>query len=125
MTTKFNGIAFPFGKNSTAFPAAVSDEELIKQSLIQIIMTSKGERIMRPDFGSNAQSFVFANNTDLLSHLIEIDVRTSIFKFEPRVAVKSVVSTRKDNIISIDITYIIRSTGAESSVSVPITTPHI
>ena len=125
MATKFNGIAFPFAKSSTAFPATVSDDELIRQSIIQIIMTSKGERVMRPDYGSNAQSFVFANSNNILAQLIEMDVRTAISKFEPRVTVQTVVTEAKDTGVSITVNYIVNSTGSSGSASASISTSQI
>lgn len=118
------GIAFPFGRGPTGIPATVSDEDLIKQSLTQIVMTSRGERVMRPDFGSGAQGFVFENNGDLTAQLVVIDLRNAISRFEPRVVVRDISVAQVDSTVEITISYVVISTGATSSVTVPIATPH-
>lgn len=116
----FRGIAFPFGKSTTNFPAKVEDEDLVRQSIVQIITTSKGERVMRPDFGSNAMSFVFENNNDLLAELIREEVTTAITKFEPRAIVRDVQTSSADNEVTITVIYVVVLTGKQDSVAVTV-----
>lgn len=116
----FRGIAFPFGKSATSFPASTEDEDLVRQSVVQIVTTSKGERVMRPDFGSNAMSFVFENNNDLLAELIREEVTTAITKFEPRVIVRDVQTSRDSNEVTITVIYVVVLTGKQDSVAVTV-----
>jgi phage baseplate assembly protein W len=116
----FRGIAFPFGKSSTSFPAAVEDEELIRQSIVQIVTTAVGERVMRPDFGSSAMSYVFENNNDLLAELIREEITTSVSKFEPRAIVRDVQTIRDNNEVTITIIYVVVLTGKQDSVSITV-----
>lgn len=114
----FLGIKFPFGRSSSAIPAAVEDSDLIKESLIQIVTTGRGERVMRPDFGSSAFSFIFENNNVILAELIRDEVTTAIAKFEPRVLVRGVSTERGDNEVVITITYIVNLTGQQDFVQI-------
>ena len=116
----FRGIAFPFGKSQTSFPEAVSDEDLVRQSIVQIVTTAKGERLMRPDFGSSAMSFIFENNNDLLAELIREDITTAITKFEPRAIVRDVQTVRDDNEVTITIIYVVVLTGNQDSVAITV-----
>jgi hypothetical protein len=117
-TATYKGMAFPFQKSSQAFPAPVTDNDLIKQSLVQIILTGRGERIMRPEFGSNAYAFVFENNNLVLQETIRAEVMSAIARFEPRAIVRSVDIDRSDSEVTITITYIVVATRQEQSVAI-------
>ena len=84
------GIAFPFTQGVQSFPAKATDEEVIKASVIQIVTTGIGERIMRPDFGCNALMYVFENLSDDMSLDIEREIRRALARWEPRVSVDMV-----------------------------------
>jgi phage baseplate assembly protein W len=118
----FRGIAFPFGKDNTSFPAAVEDAQLVKESLIQIVTTARGERIMRPDFGSAVYSFIFENNNVLLTELIRDELSAAIAKFEPRAILRNIVVERDKSEVIITINYIVSLTGQQDSVSIPLAT---
>jgi phage baseplate assembly protein W len=117
MATYF-GIKFPFGKSTTAIPAPVEDLDLIKDSLIQIVTTGRGERIMRPDFGSSAFSFIFENNNVVLSEMMRDEITTAIAKFEPRVVVRDVLTEKQDNEVVVTILYIVNLTGQQDFVEI-------
>lgn len=122
----YRGINFPFTKSATAFPAPVSDADLIRESLIQIIMTQTGERIMRPDFGTKSMSFVFEGNTDILAELISTDIRAAIATFEPRVIVTDLTVTPESddkgdmNRVIVDIGYVVLATKQEDTLQVTV-----
>lgn len=120
--TTYRGIAFPFGKSASSFPAAVSDAELVKQSIQQIILTSPGERVMRPDFGCNAYAFVFENNDEILAELIRAEVTGAIGRYEPRAIVRTVLTERNASSIIITIKFVVSLTGQQETVSVPLPT---
>src|ERR1700677_5129294 len=84
------GIMSPFQKSTTAFPAPVYDAPLIEQSMITILLTTPGERLNRPTFGSNIQSRLFDNTGQLLESEIRSDVISALGRWEPRAAVTSV-----------------------------------
>jgi phage baseplate assembly protein W len=118
----FLGIAFPFQRSATSLPAAITDDDLIKQSLTQIILTGRGERVMRPTFGSNAYSYVFENNSLVFQETVRADVMASISKVETRVIVQSVDVTRDDVTAFIKIIYIVLSSQQQQTlkISIPI-----
>lgn len=120
--TTYRGIAFPFGKSSTSLPAAVSDADLVKASIRQIIMTSPGERVMRPDFGSNAYAFVFESNDEILEELIKAEVTGALGRYEPRAIVQEVSTRRDGSQIVITVAFIVSLTGQLDTVSVPLDT---
>lgn len=120
----FRGVAFPFKKSDTALPAPVTDDELVKQSLLQILMTQRGERVMRPQFGCNLHQYVFENNNDLLAQLLRTEVAAAIGRFEPRAALQDVQFERNDSDLIVTINYVVLSTRSLNTVqvAVPVTT---
>ena len=112
----YKGMAFPFQKGQTSFPKQVTDNDLIRQSLIQIILTPTGSRIMRPDFGTNVLTYVFENNTTLLGMKIRQDVGAAISRFEPRVILRGIGVARQDNAVIVTIGYMVKVTAEQDRV---------
>lgn len=117
-----NSIAFPFQQGSQSFPNPATDDDAIRASIIQIVTTARGERVMRPDFGCNAFSYVFENNTDEFQRLVERDIRYSLTKWEPRIAVMQVTVQTDDDLApgqaTITIFYTVIASGTNASVTV-------
>jgi len=119
----FKGIAFPFRKGATSSPEKTEDAELIKQSIIQILLTERGERVFRPDFGSGLLSRVFDNNDAMFESLIQAEVFSAIGKWEPRAIVQGVEVKREDSTAIVTVSFIVVSTRQQSAVSLQLSTP--
>lgn len=92
----------------------VSDIEDIYQSLIILLDTAIGERVLQPKYGCNLDKLVFEPvNTALLTYIDDI-VRTAIIYHEPRIKLIS-LEIHDDNIIEgyleIKIIFEVRSTN--------------
>jgi hypothetical protein len=93
------GIWNPFRKGEVSFPMQVKDNELIKQSVENIIMTGLGERVMRPTFGSNTMKYIFENNDDLLRAKVREETIRALETNETRIKLTVVdVSTSEDKV---------------------------
>lgn len=119
---RIRSFAFPFQKGQLAFPKLATDTDAIKASVIQIVTTMKGERVMRPDFGCNAFSYVFENNSQDFRINAEREIRQALSRWERRIRVDS-VGISSDDItepgqILIDISYTILSTGEVTTTTV-------
>jgi len=66
------------------------DVEAVKQSVLNILRTNRGERPFLPSFGSNIRSHLFENIDAVTKTLIEEDIVFSLRNFEPRVRIISV-----------------------------------
>jgi uncharacterized protein len=60
-------------------------EDDIAEAIRIIIWTSKGERLMRPDFGCGIDRYLFEGNDDTTLRLVEAEVEEAIRTWEPRV----------------------------------------
>lgn len=123
MAATFKGIQFPFQKGTTSFPAKTEDADLIRQSIIQILLTEPGERLMRPDFGSGLMSRVFDNNNEVLASLLQAEVFSAIGRWEPRAIVQSVDTQRKDSTIVVTVNYVVVATRQQDAVNLALSTP--
>ena len=115
--------AFPFRVGQRAFPQEATDDEAIRASLIQIVTTSPGERVMRPTFGCGAFDFVFENDSALFRRNAERDVRSAITTWEPRVRLDDVNVEAGSELVEpgqvlITIVYTVIATGAPGVVSI-------
>ena len=90
---------FPFRANPVTGDVGIKkDVEAVKQSVINILLTSPGERPFDPLFGCDIRSQLFENYDPILEAILDEQIRTSLRNYEPRVEVLNVaVSGRPDN----------------------------
>jgi Bacteriophage baseplate protein W len=72
----------------------VSDNEAIRQSLLLLISTRPGERVMRPLYGCDLDRLVFSPNDDTTAGLAMHLVQQAVGRWEPRVEVLRVDASR-------------------------------
>lgn len=71
-------INYPFNIDGRGRVAEASIEQHIRQLIEQVLFTAPGERVNRPDFGSNIQQLLFAPNSDELATATEFLVRGAL-----------------------------------------------
>ena len=54
---------FPYHVDATGRTAATPDADHVRDLIEQVLFTSPGERVMRPDFGSGVMALVFEPNS--------------------------------------------------------------
>jgi len=91
------GIKFPVQTNLSGGIAFSYHEEDIKESIRIILGTSKGERLMRPDFGCGIHNLVFAPVNTSTEGLIIHYIREALILFEPRLELLK-VDVSKDEV---------------------------
>lgn len=93
-----SGWGFPVGPDPVRGSLRYrSGAEKVRESLLLILATDPGERLMRPDFGCGLRRFLFAPNTLTTRAAIEREVRRAIERWEPRVAVDEIAVTPGDD----------------------------
>jgi len=76
---------------------ALNNIELVKQDLLNHIYTTKGERVMMPNFGTRIPSLAFEPNDENTRRIVEEDL-TSVCNYDPRVKLLTLnVMTLPDN----------------------------
>jgi len=82
--------AIPMQDDSRGDLAIKREVESVKQSVLNILKTNRGERPFLPSFGSNLLSYLFENVDSVTKTLIRESIILSLQNFEPRVNVLSV-----------------------------------
>lgn len=96
----------------------------IEASIRIILGTQQGERVMRPSFGCNLQSLVFAPNNEATANLARHYVAEGLARWEPRIEVLEVVvgrelGERQQGLMRISILYRIKATQLTQSFVYP------
>ena len=65
-------------------------EEDIQQSLVILLNTTLGERIMRPDFGANMEDLLFEALNVTTANMIANRIKKAILFHEPRVKTEDI-----------------------------------
>jgi hypothetical protein len=108
------GWAFPLRTDATGGIALVTREREIEESIRLVLGTATGERPMRPEFGCAIHDEVFSPANAATFGRIAADVRSSLRRWEPRIAVQEVeVSPDEDDpsTLYIDIRYTVGSSN--------------
>jgi phage baseplate assembly protein W len=115
------GWAFPVCPDAAGRIDLAAHEEEIAQAIKIILLTDRGERVMRPDFGAGLSSFVFEPVSQTTMHLVKRRVEESLIDWEPRIEVQSVKVTPSGdrNAILIDVTYRVRATNTVRNLVFP------
>jgi hypothetical protein len=80
------GWAFPVRVGAGAIEAVSGDDD-VRQSIHLILATAKGERVMRPDFGSGIHDLVFAAVSTQLIARVRREVEDALRTYEARIEV--------------------------------------
>ena len=113
------GFSFPLSGNAVFNPTFTA-KEVIRTNLINWLLTNRGERIMRPNFGANLRNFIGEGITGGTNIAIEERVRENISFNFPSIEVKNVSFENQPdrNTINLFITYLIQNIGIEDQVNI-------
>lgn len=79
------GWAFPIATDQRGRLAMVSGVQAVQQSILMILMTPKGQRVMRPEFGCQIHELLFAPNDASTLGLASYYVHEALSTWEPRI----------------------------------------
>ncbi len=117
-----SGLAFPLRADGRGGLALVSEEQAIERSIRLILRTAKGERRMRPEFGSGIREAVFAPMNTSTMGLVRHHVTEALGWWEPRIDVQDVIvqpSPDQDGLLVVSISYVIKSTNDQRNLVFP------
>jgi phage baseplate assembly protein W len=116
------GISLPFGRSGTnqLFNKTYSTKEQIKSNLINLLLTSKGERILNPEFGSELRQLLFENITSTTEENIKNAIITSVNIYIPEIQIIDInINNEYDvNTINITVDYILRISNTADQITI-------
>lgn len=103
--------------------SSVDRHQAIRQSLLMLLTTHPGERLMRPDYGCRLSSLAFSPNDDTTAGMAVHFVRQAIERWEPRVAIDRIRAERSPGepgrlVLVLD--YHVIATRRQDSLAVPV-----
>lgn len=114
------GLNFPVSSRDAEIAMAGYDED-VRQSILIILQTQRGERVMRPEFGAGLREFVFEPLNPSTMALVKRRVEESLVDWEPRVDVVNVQVGASDerNALLVEVAYRVRATNTASNLVYP------
>ncbi|MCI3243705.1 MULTISPECIES: GPW/gp25 family protein [Streptomyces] len=108
-------IAFPFRADRRGRTAHAAHAAHVHDLIEQLLFTSPGERVMRPDFGCGLLDLVFAPNSPELVSTLELSVQASLQRWlGDLIDVVALDVVSDDNAVRVHLSYVLRATGART-----------
>lgn len=110
------------GPDAVGTVAMVSGELDIHQSLIVLMTTISGERIMRPRYGLGIQTDVFSQTDETTLTYLRNRIEKSVRFFEPRIRLENVIFDQTEvmsGVIGIELQYFVPSTNSRGNMVYP------
>ena len=117
-----SGWAFPLSLDENGAFVEASAQDSIRESILVILRTARGERVMRPDFGCGINELVFDGNNSGTASLIRTVVEDALREFEPRIDVEDVRVTPdqfEESRLNIELDYVVRSSNRKENLVYP------
>lgn len=97
----------------------VSEDDSVRQSVLLLLTTRPGERLMRPSYGCDLGSLVFSPNDDTTATIAVHHVRRALERWEPRVDIIKLDAGRDANnpaVLVITLEYQVRTTRSRDEI---------
>jgi phage baseplate assembly protein W len=105
-------IEFPLQFDGRGRTAATDDDSHIRDMIEQLLFTSPGERVNRPDFGSGLLQMVFAPNSAELAAALQYTTQAALQRYLGDVVdLQSLEVTSQDSTLQVVVKYVIKRTG--------------
>jgi uncharacterized protein len=97
---------FPYRYDGRGRTATTNDADHIRDLIEQVLFTSTGERVMRPDFGSGLLAMVFEPSGTSIAATTQMLVQGALQQFlGDLIAVQAVEVEATDGTVRVDVTY--------------------
>jgi uncharacterized protein len=112
-------LKFPYSFDSTGRTAQTDLPGHISDMILQILLTSPGERVNRPTFGCGVIQLVFAANSDALAGAQQQVIQSALQQWlSDLIQVNAVDVSAQDSTLLITITYTIIQTQQQQTQTV-------
>jgi phage baseplate assembly protein W len=98
--------------------------DLVRQNLINLLLTSPGERMMEPEFGVGIKRYLFEMNVANTRSLIDGAIRGQIKRYMPFVSIKEILFNTPDdapNSLGVSISYFAPGATNQQEINIEIT----
>lgn len=105
-------IDFPFHIGERGRIADTGNADHVRDLIEQLLFTTPGERVMRPDFGVGLLDLVFEPNSPELAAALQVSAEAALTRWlGDLIKVDTLVVTAEDATLRIEIAYVLLATG--------------
>jgi hypothetical protein len=105
-------IDFPFHFDGRGRTASTGDDDHIRDMIEQLLFTSPGERVNRPDFGSGLLQLVFAPNSPELAAALQFTTQAALQRYLGDLIDLQTLEVRSvDSTLNVVVKYVVKRTG--------------
>jgi Bacteriophage baseplate protein W len=109
-------IDFPIHFDQRGRTASTDDNDHIRDMIEEILFTSPGERVNRPDFGSGLLQLVFAPNSQELAATLQFTLQAALQRYlGDLIDLQLLEVTAQDSTLSVVVKYIVRKTQQDQT----------
>jgi uncharacterized protein len=118
------GLGFPFRIDAAGHVLAQDGAALLRGKILQVLLTSPGERVNLPEFGTRLRDLVFDPDNDVLAAATEFTVARALQRFlGDQIHVEAVSVTSEGNALLVGIDYLRKSDLAAERLRVGVPIP--
>ena len=104
-------VDYPYQFNQVGLTGTTGEDDHIRDLIEQVLFTSPGERVNRPDFGSGLLQMVFAPNSDELATATQFLVQGALQRWlGDRITVEAVRAESEDSTLRVIVQYVVLRT---------------
>ena len=104
-------IDFPFRFDARGRTAATVQDDHIRDMIEQLLFTSPGERVNRPDFGSGLLQMVFAPNSAELASALQFTTQAALQRYlGDLIDLQQLEVSADDATLTVIVKYVVRQT---------------
>src|SRR5262245_49170551 len=105
-------IDFPFHFDGRGRTATTQDDDHIRDMIEQLLFTSPGERVNRPDFGSGLLQMVFAPNSSELAAALQFTTQAALQRYlGDLIDLQTLEVTSEESTLRVVVKYVVKRTG--------------
>ena len=104
ISRSFKDISLNFGLNPiTKDVIVLKNEEAIKQSVKNLVLTKLGERLFNPTVGTNTTGYLFELTTTFSANSLIEEIENVLTSYEPRITLKNITVNVEDDSNEFDV----------------------
>ncbi len=104
ISRSFKDISLNFGLNPVTKDIVVlKNEEAIKQSVKNLVLTKLGERLFNPLIGTDTTSYLFELNSTFSANSLIKEIENVLLTYEPRITLENITVNNEDDSDEFDV----------------------
>jgi hypothetical protein len=112
-------VDFPWRYDGRGATARTTEDDHVRDMLVQLLLTDPGERVNRPGFGCGLRQLVFAPNSRELATALQFTTEAAVQReLGDVLALDGLELVSEDATLRLTVTYVVLSTGNPGSVTV-------